>query len=117
MADVSTAPRMGASVLFDGSSSGNGLTDLLLGQAATFDVAAQTYKSQSAWILNWFAQDKWRVTNKLALTLGVRYDLNTWPVTPLDTLIAVVPGRQSKCVPQAPTSIVFPATTAFHAPV
>jgi hypothetical protein len=108
MTDVSTAPRMGGSVLFDGSSTTNGLSDLLLGQALTFDVAAQTYKSQNSWVLNWFAQDKWRVSNKLVLNFGLRYEMATWPVTPTNALIAIVPGMQSTCVPQAPTMVVFP---------
>lgn len=108
MADVSTAPRMGGSAVFEGSASGNGLSDLLLGDVATFEIAAQTYKSQNSWVVNWFVQDKWRLTNKLVLNLGLRYELNTWPVTPTDALIAIVPGMQSSCVPQAPQAVVFP---------
>lgn len=108
MNDVSTAPRMGGSGTFDGSFTGNGMPDLLLGQVRTLEVAAQTYKSQNSWVLNWFVQDKMRLTRRLVLNLGVRYELSTWPVHPLDALIAFVPGRQSACVPQAPVGVVFP---------
>ncbi|HEU0138416.1 MAG TPA: carboxypeptidase regulatory-like domain-containing protein [Bryobacteraceae bacterium] len=108
MTDVSTAPRMGGSFVFDGSVTGNAMTDLLLSQVRTLEVASQTYKSQNSWVLHWFVQDKLRVSRKLILNLGLRHELNTWPVHPLDALIAIVPGRQSTCVPQAPVGAVFP---------
>jgi hypothetical protein len=113
MTDVSTAPRMGGSAEFDGSFTGNALPDLLLGRIRTLEVAEQSYKSQNAWALNWFVQDKMRLNRKLVLNLGLRYEMNAWPVHPLDALIAVVPGRQSECVPQAPLSIVFPCDSGI----
>ena len=108
MTDVSTAPRMGGSFTFDGSATGNSMPDLLLGNARALDVGAQSYKSQSSWILNWFVQDKMRVTRKLVLNVGLRHELSTWPVHPLDALIAIRLGQKSTCVPSAPTGLVFP---------
>lgn len=36
------------------------------------------YQTRS-WETGYFAQDDWRVSNRLTLNLGVRYDLYTWP--------------------------------------
>ena len=106
--DVSTNPRQAGEWTFDGTFSGNALADLMLGQVKQVVVGPQSYKSMSAWAWYWFVQDKVRLTSKLAMTLGVRYELDTWPVQPLDLLVAWRPGQQSTCVPQAPRGVVFP---------
>ncbi len=106
--DVSTNPNQGGQWLFDGTFSGNGAADLLLGQVKQLGLGIQSYKSLSSWAAYWFVQDKVRVTPKLALTLGLRYELDTWPVHPLDRLVAWRPGQKSTCVPQAPAGVLFP---------
>jgi hypothetical protein len=59
------------------STAGNGFASLLLGTGTgnviqNFkDVATQSY------YFAWYAQDDWRVTKKLTLNIGVRYDLDT----------------------------------------
>jgi len=108
LTDVSTAPRMGGEWYFEGDYTGDAMADLLLGLVDKVKVGIQSYKSLSSKALYWFAQDRWRVTPSLSLTLGIRYELNTWPVHPLDQIVAYRPGRQSRCVPNAPTGIVFP---------
>jgi len=37
------------------------------------------YYDTRSWETGYFAQDDWRVNNKLTLNLGIRYDLFTWP--------------------------------------
>ncbi len=106
--DVSTAPRMGGEWTIDGLYSGNALSDLMLGQVRRLDVGIQSYKSLNSWAWYWFAQDKFRLTPKLALTIGLRYEWDTWPVHPADEIVTFRPGRQSGCVPQAPAGILFP---------
>lgn len=106
--DISTAPRQGGEWTFDGSFTGNSLADFLLGQVATLQYGIQTYKSNNARALYGFAQDKFRATPRLALTLGLRWELDTWPLHPADEMVAWRPGRQSTCVPQAPQGILFP---------
>jgi hypothetical protein len=106
--DWTVGKNEGGNWLFDGSFSGNALADLMLGQVKQLDVVAQQYKSQNSWFMYGFAQDKVRVTKKLALTLGVRYELTTAPVNPTDQLVTYRPGQKSTCVPQAPIGLVFP---------
>jgi hypothetical protein len=106
--DVSTNPRQAGEWTIDGSFSGNALGDLMLGLVRQVVVGPQNYKSQNSWAWYGFVQDRLRLSTKLALTLGLRYELDTWPVHPLDQLVAWRPGMQSSCVPQAPPGVVFP---------
>jgi len=106
--DVSMRGAQGGEFEFDGSSSGNSLADLMLGLARRFEYANPTYKSNNAWASYWFIQDSLRVTPRLALTLGIRYELDTWPTHPVNQLVAFMPWRKSTCVPQAPAGVLFP---------
>jgi hypothetical protein len=61
------------------SSAGYGFASFLLGAGTTGNTLIQGWKnvaSQSFYYAA-YAQDDWRVTNKLTLNLGVRYDLDT----------------------------------------
>jgi outer membrane receptor protein involved in Fe transport len=111
--DVSTAPRQGGEWLFQGAATGNSLADLMLGLVTQLNVGIQTYKSNNAWSWYWFVQDRWRLTPRLSLTLGLRYELDTWPVHPVNEIVAYRPGRTSACVPQAPAGIVFPCDSGI----
>jgi hypothetical protein len=106
--DLTISGRPGGSFVFDGNFTGNGLADLLLGDARSMEYGPATDKYQDGWTLHGFMQDNFRVTPRLTLNLGVRYDLEPLAVHKRDELIAWVPGRQSTCVPQAPAGIVFP---------
>ncbi len=108
MVDISTNPKMGGQFNFDGSATGNALGDLMLGQVRQFDIARQTYKNNNQWSFYWFAQDKFRMTPRLSLSIGIRYELDMWPTNAMDELVTYLPGRQSQCVPQAPAGILFP---------
>ncbi len=106
--DLGISGRVGGIFAFDGSFTGNGMADLLLGDVATMQYGPATDKYQDSWTLHGFIQDNFRATPRLTLNLGLRYDLEPLGVHPRDEVIAYVPGRQSTCVPQAPNGIVFP---------
>lgn len=61
------------------SSAGNGMASLLLGTGSTGNRLIQGWKNvaSQSYYLAWYAQDDWRLTSKLTLNLGVRYDLDT----------------------------------------
>lgn len=60
---------------------GSSLASFLLGQVQQFSIDVQEKVLRPrAWFQEWFVQDDWRATSRLALNLGVRYTLN-FPAT------------------------------------
>ncbi len=59
------------------ASTGTGLADLLLGTLGGGDMTTGWTDFQSNRYLAWFVQDDWRVTPRLTLNLGLRYDFET----------------------------------------
>lgn len=58
--------------------------------------------------LNFYGQDTYKVTSRLTLNLGPRYEL-PFPYTELHNLQSLfVPGAQSKVFPSAPTGLLYP---------
>ena len=68
----------------DGSNvpiSGYELTDLLIGFTNNYQVGPVLGDSQTRnWEAGFYGQDDWRITRRLTLNLGLRWDLLTWPV-------------------------------------
>lgn len=75
------------SLSFSGAISGSGLSDLLLG-FPTFTLQAKLDNTQTlrTTSYNGYAQDEWRVSPKLSLTAGLRYEYNTPATDPYDRM-------------------------------
>ena len=84
------------------------LADFELGipNSATQDAPVNAYTN--SWNSALFLQDDFRVTPRLTLNLGVRWDIQTPPTDPEDKESTFVPGVQSKVRPTAPVGILFP---------
>lgn len=85
------------------SDRGNGVASLLLGTGSGSLIQAFKDAAAQSFYIAFYAQDDWRVTNRLTLNLGVRYDLDTprterfnrmnyFDPTAKSPLAAVVPG-------------------------
>ena len=87
----------------------------LVGQSVQFFQGGGDFnRGLRKWITAGYAQDEWRVTPKLTLTYGLRYEVNT-PYTEIrNRLNAWAPGQQSTVMPMLPKGCCFPAMTAFQ---
>ncbi|MBM3812764.1 MAG: TonB-dependent receptor [Acidimicrobiia bacterium] len=69
----------GPNPLTASATAGNGLASLLLGTGISGDRLMTQYKDEAAqsYYLSGYAQDDWRITSKLTLNLGLRWDMDT----------------------------------------
>ncbi len=93
---------------FNGSITGNGFADFLLGIPNAIQQDKPVAPSTNSWTTSLFVQDDWRVTPRLTLNLGLRWDIQTPPTDPANRQAAFVPGQQSVVYPQMPMGLVYP---------
>ncbi len=84
------------------------VTDLILGSPIESIQHDGFFVGASQNTLGFYAEDKYRITPRLTLTGGVRYDPFLPIVTLRDQMTCWVPGEQSKVFVNAPTGLVFP---------
>lgn len=97
--------------LYGGAASigtGNDRADFLLGVAGDYEdfpnAVARIRSRQYAT----FFQDEWKVTPRLVLTLGMRYEYNSPKTDTEGRQYDVIPRLQSKIFPLAPLGLAFP---------
>ena len=92
-----------------GQISGYSASDFVLGRASTL-VVARPELEQSGLQSNLFTyfQDDWRISKRLTLNLGIRYELALPWVQPDDLWSTFHAGQTSTIIPTAPKGIVFP---------
>ncbi len=94
---------------FTGARSGDPVADFMLG---AFDNLNLNFGIRDTDTLtnahSAFFQDEFKVTPRLTLTLGVRYEPFLPWVEKNDRINTVVPGQQSTAVPDAPPGVLFP---------
>ena len=65
--------------------------------------------------LNFYAQDTYKVSPRITLNLGLRYEL-PMPDTEINNLQSMfIPGRQSVVMPNAPTGLLYPGDPGIPA--
>ncbi len=86
----------------------NVLADFYLGRAASFRQNNGNDRRFRSGSYHFFAQDDWRVTRRLTLNLGLRYELNQPFLSHRDEVQGFRFGQRSAVFPQAPLGLVFP---------
>jgi len=93
---------------FDGSLTGNGFADFLLGAPTDYAQGAAAPSNIRTKSTYGFFQDEWHTTKKFTLTLGIRYEYNTPKSDTEGRTFSIIPGLQSTRFPNAPVGLVFP---------
>ena len=87
----------------------NAVANLLLGAPVTFYQGLGDFnRGVRLWNIGLYAQDEWRLGDRLTMNYGLRYERIN-PLTEVqDRLTGFVPGVQSQVRPDAPRGLVFP---------
>jgi hypothetical protein len=95
--------------LFDGSFSGDPIADFLLGIPTTFTTLEPVtlYDAKST-VLGSFVQDDIKVSRRLTLNMGLRWDLQTPWASPEKVFGTFLPPHKSTVFPAAPPYFVYP---------
>ena len=105
--NVSNPSTSGGVFNFTNSLSGSNLADFMLGQVSGFQQGGGQYQNYVGNIFNLFLQDNWRVSQRLTLNLGLRWDPH-WPYRELEGRVnCFVPGEESLRFPNAPVGVLF----------
>jgi hypothetical protein len=93
---------------FNGQETGSDFADFLLGAPAGYQQGAQIPFHTRSRYYGLYAQDSWRITPRLTINYGVRYEISTPWYEAFGEMEAMVYGETSKVFPGAPTGWVFP---------
>jgi carboxypeptidase family protein/TonB-dependent receptor-like protein len=93
-----------------GSGSGNSLADFFLGIPSQLFQNANAPSNIRSKSFYGFLQDEWRITKRLTLDLGVRYEYNSPKYDTKGRSFSVIPGvtTPSTVFPNAPLGMLFP---------
>ena len=101
--------RPNGDLTFSGGLSGNAAADFLLGLPAQARATTQqSIQEGYGWLFAGYAQDEFRITSRLTLNLGVRYELPTPFIDNNDAITGFRTGVQSQKYPAAPRGLVYP---------
>lgn len=99
---------------FDGTVSRNPVADFLLGRSSRFLQNSQLVQGGGNWIPAFYLQDSWRVSPRLTLNLGFRWEIYTAYNDDLGQQASYIQGVQSRTFPTAPLGVVFEDDPEFN---
>ena len=103
---------------FNGRFSGSSAADFLLGMPSRFRTAvpgADAINEGEGFLYGVYFQDEFRLTERVTLNLGLRYEVAEPFEDSGDALNSFRPGQQSTRFPEAPRSLVYPGDAGVPA--
>ena len=92
----------------DGSVGGSNLADFAAGFFDNYYQFSNAKYGIRTHSLYFFGQDAYKLTKRLTLSYGLRYEYNSPQVDPRNEIIGWFPGQQSTVYPQAPPDFLYP---------
>jgi len=93
-------PGLRGTLTFDGQRTGIGIADFLLGYPSGAQLSNLAVVDQRIWMYSNFIQDDWKVTPRLTVNLGLRYDFATWPYEGADRMANFDPSAGQVFTPE-----------------
>lgn len=90
-----------------GGAANNAYANFLLGIPTQLTQDAPVTAYTNTWYTALFVQDDFRVTPRLTLNMGLRWDMQTPPTDPLNRVVNYIPGVKSTVNPLAPIGALF----------
>jgi hypothetical protein len=106
--NVNPIAQLNGNFLFFGSETGVDFADFLLGVPSQYNQSQlQAFYDRNKYV-GVYGQDSWRVTKRLTLNYGLRWDrIEPW-YEKYNQIATFAPGHQSVVFPGAPAGILFP---------
>ncbi len=97
------------SLSFTGTRSGNAMADFLMGAYDTASIwTGATDNTPKGWKHGFFVTDSFKVTPRLTVTYGLRYEPVVPPVQQSGRVMSWLPGVQSTVSPNSPPGFIYP---------
>lgn len=87
---------------------GDGLADFVGGFPDNYFQFSNAVYGIRQWSMYYYGEDAWKVTPRLTLNYGLRYEYNSPQSDPHNEIISFVQGAQSTVFPNAPPDLLYP---------
>ena len=116
--DTRSTSRTGGTWTIDGSLTGHALADFLTGRVARLEIGGPSILDIHNWYLGTYAQDAWRVSNRVTINAGVRWEPYFGQYVENDAIVIFNQenydqGITSKVFLNAPPGLIYPGDAKF----
>ena len=116
--DTRSTSRTGGTWEIDGSATGHDLADFLTGRVTELEIGGPSILDIHNWYLGAYAQDAWRVSNRVTINAGVRWEPYFGQYVENDAIVIFKKenfdrGITSKVFLNAPPGLLYPGDEGF----